>query len=118
MTLYMSPVCPCCEEYAAYLRQNGFAVRIVRTQDLDAIRSRLGVPAAVRSCHTVTVAGYFVEGHVPVEAIQKLLRESPQLTGIALPGMPAGSPGMGGEKAGPFAVLAIAGDVVRVFARL
>lgn len=119
MTMYMSPVCPCCEEYAAYLERNGFAVRIVRTQDLDAIRGRLGVPAGVRSCHTITVGGYFVEGHVPVEAIHRLLGEGPQLAGIALPGMPAGSPGMPGLKEAPFTIYAVAGGrVVGVFVRL
>jgi hypothetical protein len=118
MTVYMSPECPCCEVYVDYLRDNGYTVRVVYTRDLDAIQNRLGVPEAVRSCHTMTVAGYFVEGHVPVEAIQKLLRERPQLTGIALPGMPAGSPGMPGEKAGPFVILGVADGTVSVFTRL
>jgi hypothetical protein len=119
MTMYMSPACPCCEVYADYLRDNGFAVRIVRTEDLDAVRSRLGVPEGVRSCHTTTVGDYFVEGHVPVEAIHRLLGEGPEIAGIALPGMPAGSPGMPGLKEGPFTIYAVAGgQVIGVFVRV
>ncbi|MDR5683202.1 MAG: DUF411 domain-containing protein [Armatimonadota bacterium] len=76
------------------------------------------MPGALRSCHTMTVAGYFVEGHVPVAAIGKLLREAPPLAGIALPGMPAGSPGMGKERIAPLVVYGVGRGGVSVFARL
>lgn len=103
-TLYKSPSCRCCDDYAAYLRQYGFDVDIVATQGLEQIKQEHNVPAQLQGCHTLLVDGYAVEGHVPVTAIQKLLRERPEIRGISLPGMPSGSPGMTGQKEGPFVV--------------
>ena len=108
--LYKNPQCTCCDDYAQYLRDNGFEVAVTPTDDLDRINRDAGVPQALAGCHTVLVDGYAVSGHVPVEAVRRLLAERPAIAGITLPGMPAGSPGMGGQKAGPFAIQAIARD--------
>ena len=93
--------------YEEYLRNNGFKVESVVTDDTDGIKEQLGMPEEMHSCHTTVIGDYFVEGHVPVEAIKRLLEEKPAIDGIALPGMPAGSPGMSGEKEGPFTIYVI-----------
>ncbi|WP_229770495.1 DUF411 domain-containing protein [Halorhabdus sp. CBA1104] len=102
---YNSPGCSCCEQYASYLRKNitGDVTDTVPA-DIAAIKRDHGVPAEVESCHTTLLGDYAVEGHVPVPAIATLLEESPAIDGIALPGMPPGSPGMGGTKSEPFVV--------------
>ncbi|MDR5710234.1 MAG: DUF411 domain-containing protein [Armatimonadota bacterium] len=107
LTLHQAPGCGCCGEYVAYLRETGYAVRVVLEQDMQAVKERYRVPRALWSCHTVAVGRYFVEGHVPVEAVEELLRRSPDLLGIALPGMPGGSPGMAGPREGPLVVYAV-----------
>ena len=107
VTIYKAPQCGCCGEYADYLRQNGFPVTVVDSPDLTAIKKRFGVPRQLESCHTAIIAGYIVEGHVPVRTIARLLNEKPDIEGIALPEMPAGSPGMGGLKMAPFTVYEI-----------
>jgi hypothetical protein len=101
-----------------YLRDNGFEVESIRTDDVDEIKEEFDIPVDMQSCHTSIVGEYYVEGHVPVEAIWKLLEERPSLSGIALPGMPLGSPGMGGEKAHPFVVYAITEGGVEEFVTL
>lgn len=95
--VHKDPNCGCCAGWAKHLEAAGFPVRIDETTDLDAIRSRLRVPADLAACHTAEVGGYVVEGHVPALAIKRLLEERPNAVGIAVPGMPAGSPGMGGK---------------------
>jgi hypothetical protein len=85
---------------------------------VDQIKNRLGIPPGLRSCHTITVSGYFIEGHVPVDAILRLLEQRPAIAGIALPGMPPGAPGMGGVKTGPLVVYAVSPEGVRVFGKL
>ncbi len=105
--LYKNPQCGCCGAYANYLRGNGFAVTVVETQDLPLMNARYGVPHAFQSCHLTTVDRYFVEGHVPVDVIKRLLAEKPAIAGITLPGMPGGSPGMGGTKSAPFKIYAL-----------
>lgn len=96
--VHFSPSCGCCHGWITYLRKNGFKVAVKEEDDMDAIKERLGVPANMRSCHTAVIAGYAVEGHVPLAAIENLLREKPRVVGIASPGMPSGSPGMEGPK--------------------
>lgn len=92
------PGCGCCGAWAGHLALAGYDVKIVNTADIQAVKSRLGVPEDLSACHTAEVAGYVVEGHVPVAAIERLLSEKPVATGIAVAGMPVGSPGMeGGE---------------------
>lgn len=107
LTMYLTPTCGCCGQYAAYLNDQGFDVELVYKDDLAPMKDSLGIPEDMRSCHTITVGDFYVEGHVPAQAIRKLLEEQPAVDGIALPGMPAGSPGMGGQKEGPFVVYAI-----------
>lgn len=86
--------------------------------DLDAVPERQRVPAALRSCHTAVVDGYLVEGHVPAAVIHRMLRERPKITGIAVPGMPAGSPGMESPNPEAYDVVAFGPDGTRVFARV
>jgi hypothetical protein len=105
--MFSTPTCGCCGEYAPYLQSNGHDVEVRHFDDLSEVKARAGVPAEAESCHTTIIDGYVVEGHIPVEAIDKLLRERPAIDGIALPGMPAGSPGMGGSKTAPFEILSI-----------
>ena len=105
--LYKNPQCDCCTGHADYLDKNGFEVQVEETFDLPAVKREHGVPAALEGCHTILVDGYVVEGHVPADVIKRLLNEKPAIKGISLPGMPMGSPGMGGEKAGPFTIYEI-----------
>lgn len=106
ITVHKSPTCGCCEKYVDYLRENGFAVKAVNESDMDAIKKRHGV-SHVASCHTALVEGYVVEGHVPVAAIRKLLRDKPAIVGISAPGMPMNSPGMGEMKKGTLTIYAV-----------
>lgn len=110
VTVYFSPTCGCCKEWIRYLQAHGVQVHGVLQDDLRPLKERLGVPEAVRSCHTARVGPYTVEGHVPVEAIARLLQERPPVAGIAVPGMPAGAPGMGGTPAGPLEIVAFFPD--------
>ena len=109
-TMYKNPECSCCEGYAAYLRRNGFEVDVKPTNDLAEISRKSGVPQQLQGCHTMFVNGYVVDGHVPINTVRKLLSEKPAIAGIALPGMPLGSPGMGGTKEAPFTIYAITKD--------
>src|SRR5947199_10507945 len=108
--LYKNPECGCCDGYADYLRHHGFTVTAKATNDLSEISRKAGVPADLQGCHTAFIGDYVVDGHVPVEAIEKLLGERPPIRGITLPGMPDGSPGMYGKKSGLFTIYAIAKD--------
>jgi hypothetical protein len=109
VVLYKDPACSCCSEYADYLRANGFEVTVVLDEDLMARHAAAGTPEGFEGCHLSMIEGYVVEGHVPVSVIGKLLDERPEMTGITLPGMPEGSPGMGGEKTEPFVVYGFGG---------
>lgn len=104
-----NPSCSCCETYAAYLEQNGFKVDIKPTNDLEQISANLGVPSDLQGCHTVEIEGYLVTGFVPVDAVNKMLAERPAITGLALVGMPNGSPGMGGQKTETFTIQSFTG---------
>ena len=92
--VHKDPNCGCCAGWVQHLRDNGFSVEVDETENLTPIRRQLGVPDALAACHTAEVAGYVVEGHVPAAAIQRLLQERPDAKGLAVPGMPVGSPGM------------------------
>ena len=96
IVVYKTPTCGCCTKWIRHLEQAGFVVTAHDTANVAPIKRRHGVPAALESCHTAMVGGYVVEGHVPADVIQRLLRERPAVAGIAVPGMPAGSPGMEG----------------------
>jgi hypothetical protein len=97
--VYKNPQCGCCTAWVSHLRAQGFAVNLHEVQDTAPIRKQRGVPAALGSCHTATVNGYTIEGHVPAADIHRLLKEKSTIAGVAVPGMPAGSPGM--ESASP-----------------
>ncbi len=114
-----SPYCGCCTQWVDYLRRSGFEVRVVEAEDVTPTARRLGVPDDLRSCHTATIEGYAIEGHVPVEDIRRLLAERPAAAGIAVPGMPIGSPGMEqGDRRQPYETILFRRDGRRtVFAR-
>ena len=98
--VYKSPACGCCSQWVDHMKQSGFAVEIHNVRNVTPFRERYGVPESMASCHTAMVGGYAIEGHVPAADVKRLLREKPKATGIAVPGMVQGSPGMeqGGGK--------------------
>ena len=107
--VYKSEYCGCCDLFVKYAKK--FAnLEIKDVTDVNPKKDELGIPQSMRSCHTTIIGDYFAEGHIPIEAINKLLSEKPDIKGIALPGMPAGSPGMPGGKTGDFVVYAIHND--------
>lgn len=109
-TYYKSISCGCCDVHSKYLDSKGFDVKINNLQDTSSIKTQFGIPIELESCHTAIIDGYFVEGHIPIEAINKLLEEKPDIAGIAMPGMPSGSPGMPGTKYSDFIVYAVNHD--------
>jgi hypothetical protein len=121
MVVYKSPTCGCCGAWIKHVQARGFQVEANNVSDsqLDVVAIQSGVPADLHSCHTAKVGGYIVEGHVPAEDIQRLLKEKPAIAGIAVAGMPLGSPGMeqGGSKQ-PFNTMAFTKNgKTTVFAR-
>ena len=108
--VYKSPNCGCCAVYASYLKKEGLNVEVVNTNDMQSVKEQNNVPQEFASCHTTIIGGYVVEGHIPVEAIAKLLLEKPSILGIAMPGMPIGSPGMPGKKEFPFEIYKLGED--------
>lgn len=102
--LYKNPSCDCCGEYAKYLQAHGYEVEVIPTRDLPAIKKARNVPARLEACHTTLIDAYVFEGHVPVESVNRVLKERPIIRGLSVPGMPAGSPGMTGVKQGPLEV--------------
>ncbi len=109
-TYYKSSSCGCCDIHSKYIDSKGFDVKIVNMQDTSAIKNQYNVPPELQSCHTTIIEDYFVEGHIPIQAITKLLEEQPDIAGIAMPGMPSGSPGMPGTKYGDFVIYAVNHD--------
>ncbi len=113
--IYLQATCGCCHQYLAYLEMNGYEVTPHELTDLSGIKENHGIPEDMWSCHTSVIGPYFVEGHVPIEVIRELMKQRPAIGGISLPGMPAGSPGMGGVQAAPFVIYAIEGGQASVF---
>lgn len=107
MTVYKDPNCGCCHEWSKAMAAAGFSVDARDTDDLAAVKARLAVPADLEGCHTAVVEKYYLEGHVPLAAVQRLLRERPPLSGLAVPGMPPGSLGMGEDPQASYDVHAI-----------
>ena len=108
VTVYKSPTCGCCAKWAGYMEREGFRVETRDVADLTAVKDSLGVPSDLSSCHTGTVEGYVVEGHVPAESVRRMLAERPDARGLAVPGMPIGSPGMEqGDLRQPYDVLVV-----------
>lgn len=105
VTVYKSPTCGCCQNWVDTLRARGFRVITVDTSDVASVKTAFGVSDMLGSCHTARVAGYVIEGHVPPGDISRLLRERPGIVGLAVPGMPRGSPGMEGPHRDPYHVL-------------
>ena len=105
VTVYKSPTCGCCGGYINELEKNGYEVKVVKEENMNLIKKQFGIPINMESCHTsVFENGYIVEGHVPLEAVEKLLVEKPSIRGIALPEMPSGTPGMPGPKRGNYEI--------------
>ena len=94
VTVHKTPWCGCCAHWVDHLRENGFEVEVHETENMTPIREQLGVPQELTSCHTGVVEGYVLEGHVPAHEVHRLLAERPDATGLSVPGMPMGSPGM------------------------
>lgn len=113
ITVYASPTCGCCTKWVDHLRENGFLVTIENLADVTPIKRQFGVPESLWSCHTAMVHAFAIEGHVPADLIQRLIRERPAVAGLAVPGMPNGSPGMEGPANDPYDVLAFTpgGDI-------
>ncbi len=101
MTVHKDPTCGCCEAWVNHVRAAGYEARVVEIAAINAVKAKLGVPHALRSCHTAEIDGYVIEGHVPAAAIARLLAERPKVRGLAVPGMPIGSPGMEVEGRDP-----------------
>lgn len=118
LTMYKSPSCGCCVGNSKILQSDGFGVKIFPVEDMQLIKSKYNIPYELESCHTSIVEEYFVEGHVPTEAIDKLLAEKPDIDGIALPGMPAGSPGMPGYKNGEWIIYSVKDGKYSEFMRI
>ena len=94
MTLYKSPYCGCCKAWATQVEKAGFEIKVIEQADNNKQHKAYGVTPELASCHTAIIEGYVIEGHVPVADIQRLLKDKPAITGLAVPGMPASSPGM------------------------
>jgi hypothetical protein len=105
VTVYKLSTCGCCSAWVDHLRANGFEVTVHDLDDLTETNAMLGVPGPLVACHTAVVKGYVIEGHVPAADIKRLLAEHPKVAGLAVPGMPAGSPGMEGPRKDPYQVL-------------
>lgn len=111
ITVYKTPTCGCCGNWVEHLRENGFAVDVVEMRDLMSVKREQGVPPRLVSCHTAVVDGYVIEGHVPADAIRRFLGEPPAgAAGLAVPGMPIGSPGMEGPSPQAYDIIAFGHD--------
>lgn len=117
IVVYKDPKCGCCTKWVKHLEEAGFPASVVETSDLRSMKQQLGVPDELGSCHTAQVESYVIEGHVPVGAILRLLREKPIATGLAVPGMPVGSPGMEGGAPEVYDVVLFGPEGRRSFGR-
>ena len=113
MVVYKDPNCGCCHAWADALAEAGFSVKTEDVADIDVVKDRYNVPADLRGCHTAVVAGYYLEGHVPLQAVTRLLAEKPDLAGLSVPGMPVGSLGMGDSPSASYDVMSVGRDGIR-----
>lgn len=119
VVVYKSPTCGCCSEWVDHLEAAGFTVAAENVRDMAAVKHREGVPLDLSSCHTAVIGDYVFEGHIPARVIRDFLDEAPELSGLAVPGMPVGSPGMEGPNPVPYDVIAFDQDGNRsVFERI
>jgi hypothetical protein len=117
VTVYKDPACECCTKWVKHVAANGFVVSVRDVHNMDEIKRTMNVPAALQSCHTAVVGRYVIEGHVPADVIKKLLAQKSPAYGLAVPGMPVGSPGMEGGRAEHYDVIAFERDgKTRVYA--
>lgn len=107
LVVYKEATCPCCNAWVDYMRSHGFRVVTYNVSDLPAVKTKHRIGSELQSCHTTEAGGYFIEGHVPVELVRKLLAERPRIAGIAVPGMPVGSPGMEVGPPEPYDILSV-----------
>jgi hypothetical protein len=105
VTVYRSKTCGCCGKWVEHLKAAGFAVTAYVVDNVEDAPGRARVPKGLRSCHVAKVRNYFIEGHVPADVIKDLLKKQPELEGLAVPGMPAGSPGMESPNPGPYDII-------------
>jgi hypothetical protein len=119
LVVHKSPSCGCCDGWVRHMKAAGFRATVVNAEDLQPLKRRLGVPEAAISCHTGVAGGYFIEGHVPAQDVKRLLRERPRALGLAVAGMPQGSPGMESAdgRTAPYETLLVTTAGTRVFAR-
>ncbi len=110
VTIYKNPSCGCCSKWVKHLEDNGFEASTHDVAQVDIYKEKFGLPHGLGSCHTAIVEGYLIEGHVPAQDIKRLLQERPQAKGLAVPGMPSGSPGMEGPRKDAYDVLLIKPD--------
>ena len=113
--VFKTSSCGCCYGYVLFLEEEKFKVKQTDMRNLHAIKIKHNIPLEMQSCHTTILGNYFIEGHVPIEAINKLLKEQPDIDGIALPGMPIGTPGMPGEKEEPYIIYQLVDGKSSVF---
>ena len=105
LVVYKSPTCGCCKKWVQHMRDNGFSVEVHEQYNVTPKKDEYGVPRRLRSCHTARIGGYVVEGHVPADVVKRLLEEKPAIAGVAVPGMPMGSPGMEGFRKDPYDII-------------
>jgi hypothetical protein len=117
VTVHRDSNCGCCSGWVQHLQKAGFPTKVLDTTDLDAVKTRLGVPDDLAACHTAEASGYIIEGHVPAVALKRLLAEKPDATGLAVPGMPIGSPGMEGSAPEPYDVVLFGPNGRRTYMR-
>ena len=115
ITVHRDPSCGCCSGWVQHLQRSGFVTEVLDTRDIDAVKTRLGVPDDLAACHTAEVSGYVIEGHVPAAALKRLLAEKPGAAGLAVPGMPIGSPGMEGGTPEKYDVVLFGPNVRRTY---
>ena len=118
ITVYKSRSCGCCANWVRHMTAAGFKVNAIDTDDVDAVKAQMGIRPQYASCHTGVIGKYVVEGHVPADLVKKLLKEQPVALGLAVPGMPVGSPGMEQGPAEHYDVMLLARDgSAKVFAK-
>ncbi len=108
--VYKSPTCGCCNDWVEHMQENGFSVEVHNLRNMNPVKVEFGVPRNLQTCHTAKIGKYVIEGHVPASDIKRLLREKPDIAGLAVPGMPMGSPGMEGPRKDAYDVLTFRSD--------